>query len=84
MMELHRTDIVQVSVQGEQATAVLRPNIYDTSGFGKQIQGLRRTPDFNLVVVTTSDKEGSARMNGNGSYRTWSQVSVPRRVPVRI
>lgn len=32
MMKLDRPDIVQVSMQSEETTAVLRPDIYGTSG----------------------------------------------------
>lgn len=53
-MELHRTDIVEVSMQSEEAASVLRSNVCETLGcVGKGCKNVL-TPDFDLVVVTTS------------------------------
>ena len=70
MVELHGTGIVEMTVQCKQATSVLRANVYISSGCVETSRKGILTPDFDLVVVTTSHKEGSTWMNGDSSDRT--------------
>ena len=70
MMELNGTDIVEMTVQCKQATSVLRANVYMSSGCVETTRKGILTPDFDLVVVTTSHKKLTGGMNCNSTNGT--------------
>ena len=69
MMELHRTDVVQVSMQSEEATSILGSNVCAKSGCARVDCKNTLTPDLDLIVITTSHQERSARMDSDSSDR---------------
>lgn len=70
MVELHGSDVVQMAMQCEEATTVLRPDVCSMSGHEHEMALLQRTPDFDFIVITSRYQQSAARMNMHASHRS--------------
>lgn len=53
MVELNSPNVVKMAVKSKQASPALRTKVYDTSDSPDR-KCLILTPDFDLVIITTS------------------------------
>ena len=54
MVELDGPDIIEVTMEGKQASPVLRTKLYDMSDSPSR-KYLLLTPNFDLVIIATGD-----------------------------
>ena len=54
MVELDGPDIIKVTMEGKQASLVLRTKVYDMSDLPSR-KCLLHTPNFDLVIIATGD-----------------------------
>lgn len=68
MVELYGSYVVQVAMQCEEATTVLRPDVCNMSGREHGVTLLQRTPDFDFIVIAPSNQQCATRMNVHAAY----------------
>ena len=69
MMELDGTDIVEMSMEGEETATVGGPDVFKGMRNRGILQYLLLTPHFDLVVVSTSHQQSAAWMERDSPNR---------------
>lgn len=78
MVELNGSNIVEMGVEGEDASSTLRFEIYGASRPGLYAEiVITLTPDLDFVVVATSSQQRTTRVDSdaaNGAYNAFTFI----------
>lgn len=76
MVELNGSNVVEMAVEGEDASSALRFEIYGASRLGLYAEiVITLTPDLDFVVVATSSQQRTTRVDSdaaNGTYNAFT------------